>query len=68
VTGATHLRLVPRLRREELYLSFPHMPSWRGQGQLYLACIRFYDHLVEFVFFFLIICFCVCEAVEGWMR
>jgi hypothetical protein len=28
------LNLAPRLESVELYLCFPYMPSWRGQGRL----------------------------------
>jgi hypothetical protein len=37
-----HLHLVMRLRMTELYLYYPHMPSWHGQGTLPLPllCLR----------------------------
>ena len=40
---ATHLHLAPRLKRVELYLYSPNMPSWRRRNQLYLSTYRWYD-------------------------
>jgi len=38
----THLHLAPRLRMSGPITPFPHMPSWRAQGQMYTNHVAMY--------------------------